>query len=88
MITGLTSAIETPLGPLLGEMRLRDVTAADRLDELVFELPLVGGDRPTGTLDLSDVASLLETHIPAGDPLVGYADRLRDPLVVGTCAAT
>jgi exodeoxyribonuclease V beta subunit len=80
-IAGLAGAIETPLGPLLDEMRLRDVAAADRLDELVFELPLVGGDRPTGTLALSDLASLLETHLPTGDPLAGYADRLRDPLV-------
>jgi len=62
-------------------MRLRDVAMADRLDELSFELPLVGGDTPTGTLALSDLASLLETHLPADDPLIGYADRLRDPLV-------
>ena len=80
-IAGLAGAIETPLGPLLDEMRLRDVAAADRLDELGFELPLVGGDTPTGTLALSDLASLLETHLPADDPLAGYADRLRDPLV-------
>ena len=74
-IAGLAGAIETPLGPLLDEMRLRDVAAADRLDELGFELPLVGGDTPTGTLALSDVASLLETHLPADDPL----RRLRRP---------
>jgi exodeoxyribonuclease V beta subunit len=80
-IAGLAGAIETPLGPLLDEMRLRDVAAVDRLDELGFELPLVGGDRPTGTLALSDLASLLETHLPVGDPLAGYADRLRDPLI-------
>jgi exodeoxyribonuclease V beta subunit len=80
-IAGLVGAIETPLGPLLEDMRLRDATAVDRLDELGFELPLVGGDTPTGTLALSDVASLLEAHLPAGDPMVGYADRLRDPLV-------
>ena len=48
MIAGLAGAIETPLGPLLGEIRLRDVTAADRLDELRFELPLVGGDTTDG----------------------------------------
>ena len=80
-IAGLVGAIETPLGPLLDETRLRDVKASDRLDELGFELPLVGGDTPTGTLALSDVAALLETHLPADDPLVGYAVRLRDPLV-------
>jgi exodeoxyribonuclease V beta subunit len=81
MIAGLARAIETPLAPLLGEMRLRDVARTDRLDELHFELPLVGGDTPTGTLRLVDLASLLETHLAAGDPLVGYAERLRDPLV-------
>ncbi len=80
-LAGLAGAIETPLGPLAGEIRLRDVTATDRLDELGFELPLVGGDSPTGTLALSDVASLLETHLPADDPLGSYAVRLRDPLV-------
>jgi exodeoxyribonuclease V beta subunit len=31
---GLIGAIETPLGPLLDELRLRDVAPADRLDEL------------------------------------------------------
>ena len=34
-----------------------------------------------GHARLSDLAPLLETHLPAGDPLAGYADRLRDPLV-------
>ncbi len=78
---GLAAAIETPLGPLLQDTRLRDVAAADRLDELGFELPLVGGDTPTGRLALADIASLLGTHLPPDDPLSGYADRLRDPLV-------
>lgn len=81
-ITGLAAVIETPLGLLLGETRLRDAGGPDRLDELTFELPLVGGDTPTGRLALSDVASLLEAHLPAGDPLEGYAERLRDPLVL------
>jgi exodeoxyribonuclease V beta subunit len=79
VIAGLAAAIETPLGPLFGETRLRDVATADRLDELSFELPLVGGDTPTGTLALGDIASLLDAHLPAGDPLGTYADRLRDP---------
>ncbi len=66
---------------MLGDLRLRDVAPGERLDELGFELPLVGGDEPRGRLALSDLASLLEAHLPADDPLAGYADRLRDPLV-------
>ena len=69
---GLRAAIETPF---LDGLRLRDLARADRLDELDFELPLVGGDRPTGRLDLDAVAGVLRAH---GDPL-GYADRLADP---------
>ena len=80
-LAGLAGAIETPLGPLVGELRLRDVETMDRLDELVFELPLAGGDTPAGTLELGDLASLLELHLPADDPLAGYAARLRDPLL-------
>ena len=83
-IAGLIAAIETPLGPLLGDLRLRDVTAADRLDELSFELPLVGGDTPTGSFAVADVASLLETHLSSDDPLRGYSERLRDPLMRST----
>ena len=44
VVDGLAAAIETPLGPLVGDVRLRDIARADRLDELSFELPLVGGD--------------------------------------------
>ena len=49
---GVTGDLETPLGPLLDGRRLRDVERADRLDELGFELPLVGGDTPTGAVTL------------------------------------
>ncbi|MGO9822324.1 MAG: UvrD-helicase domain-containing protein, partial [Solirubrobacteraceae bacterium] len=75
---GLGAAIETPLGPLLDGLALRDFTRADRLDELGFELPLAGGDEPRGWADLSAVAAALEQLLPAGDPLAGYAQRLRD----------
>jgi exodeoxyribonuclease V beta subunit len=66
---GLRAAIETPLAPLLDGLRLCDVARADRLDELVFELPLVGGDAPAGELDL-------EALTAPGVPL-----RLADPLL-------
>ena len=82
-VAGLRAAIETPLGPLLDDRRLRDFAPADRLDELGFELPLVGGDVPTATLAVGEIAALLDAHVPAGDPLAGYAARLRDPALRG-----
>ena len=72
VVAGLRTAIETPI---FEGLRLRDLTRADRLDELNFELPLVGGDRPSGRVDLDAIADVLRAH---GDPL-GYADRLGDP---------
>ena len=77
--SGLRSAIETPLGPVVGDLRLRDVARVDRLDELEFELPLAGGDDPTGRLTLRAIAAVLRAHLPAGDPMAGYATRLEDP---------
>ena len=60
-------------------MRLCDVPRSDRLDELNFELPLAGGDAPVGTVTPSAIGDVLRRHLPAGDPLAGYADRLSDP---------
>jgi exodeoxyribonuclease V beta subunit len=79
VIAGLRAAIETPLGPLVGGRRLRDVRRADRLDELTFELPLVGGDEPRGELTPGAIAAVLRQHLAPSDPLAGYADRLEDP---------
>ncbi len=79
VVEGLAAAIETPLGPLAGDLRLRDVRRADRLDELAFELPLVGGEDPTGWLALEAIAAVLGEHLGPGDPLGGYAARLADP---------
>jgi exodeoxyribonuclease V beta subunit len=77
-VAGLRAAIETPLGDGL---RLRDIARADRLDELEFELPLAGGDAPTGEVVLDAIAAALAERLPAGDPLAGYAARLSDPLL-------
>ncbi len=79
LATGLRAAIETPLGPLAGRARLRDLARADRLTELTFELPLAGGDTPSGELTLDAIAAALEEHLADDDPLVGYAQRLADP---------
>jgi exodeoxyribonuclease V beta subunit len=79
VVAGLQAAIETPLGPLAGGIALRDVGRADRLDELVFELPLAGGDAARGEVTTAAVAAVLRRHLAAGDPLMGYAERLGDP---------
>ncbi len=84
VVAGLRAAIETPLGPALGGARLRDVGRADRLDELEFELPLAGGDEPAGQLALAAIGSVLAEHLPAGDPLLGYAQRLDDAALRST----
>jgi exodeoxyribonuclease V beta subunit len=77
---GLCAAVTSSLGPLVGGRALRDVARRDRLDELTFEIPLVGGDTPLAAakLDVGALADLLERHLPAGDPVARYASRLRD----------
>ena len=77
----LLPALLTPLGPLAGERSLADIPATDRLTELEFELPLRGGDRPNGLSRLGDLAPVLRAHLPADDPLVGYAELLDDPVI-------
>jgi exodeoxyribonuclease V beta subunit len=79
VIGGLAAAIETPLGPLAGGLRLRDVRRVDRLDELEFELPLAGGDDPTAEVTLTAIAELLRNSLSSGDPLADYAAGLEDP---------
>jgi exodeoxyribonuclease V beta subunit len=76
---GLAAAIETPFGAVASGLRLRNLRRADRLDELEFELPLAGGDEPTGQLTLAAIARVLRAGVSRGDPLAGYAERLADP---------
>ncbi len=83
VVSGLCSAIASPLGPDVGEMRLRDLSRRDRIDELGFEIPLVGGETPSAQLHVADIAGLLEAHLGADDPLAAYAGRLRDPALNG-----
>ncbi len=78
---GLSLALATPLGGELGGLSLAGVDRADRLDELGFELPLAGGDDPVQAAGLADVAGLLDALLPADDPVAGYAERLRDPVL-------
>jgi exodeoxyribonuclease V beta subunit len=63
---------------------LRDIARRDRVDELHFELPLAGGDAPDGQVSTADIAAVLSAHMAPGGPLVGYPDRLLDPLLATT----
>ncbi|HZG95790.1 MAG TPA: UvrD-helicase domain-containing protein, partial [Mycobacteriales bacterium] len=89
-IPGLTAAalaesllpsVRTPLGRIAQGLSLADITPADRLPELDFELPLCGGDRPVGLARLGDLVPVLRAHLAADDPMSAYADRLADPLL-------
>jgi exodeoxyribonuclease V beta subunit len=84
LVGALREAIETPLGPAVGDLRLRDLSRTDRLDELEFEMPLVGGDDPTGRLTLAAIAAVLREHLDADDPLLAYAERLEEPMLRST----
>ena len=76
LATGLVSALSTPMGSQTDEAALRDLVAGDRLSELVFELPLAGGDEPRAAkVLLSDLVPLWRKHCPTG-PLSSYADAL------------
>jgi exodeoxyribonuclease V beta subunit len=77
----LLPSLLTPLGPLARGLRLADIGRADRLDELDFELPLLGGDRPTGDARVGQIADLLRRHLSPTDPLHDYARDLDAPLL-------
>ena len=75
----LLPSLVTPLGPLADDRSLAELSPADRLCELVFELPLAGGDRPRADIRLGDLAPVLADHLVGDDPLVGYGDLLSHP---------
>jgi exodeoxyribonuclease V beta subunit len=72
----LTAVLETPLGPLAANRALAGVPAADRINELAFELPLAGGDRPAGDAAVGVIGSLLGRRLTDADPLTGYDQLL------------
>ncbi|MCJ7437758.1 MAG: PD-(D/E)XK nuclease family protein, partial [Acidimicrobiia bacterium] len=77
LVAGLRAMIETPLGPLFAGQRLRDLSHADRLDELSFELRL--GERSRHATD-RDIGTLVLRHLPDDDPLRPWAQRLASGL--------
>jgi exodeoxyribonuclease V beta subunit len=79
LVSGLEAAISTSLGRSADGARLRDLQRRHRLDELGFELPLVGGDEPAGKVLVADIAGLFAEHIAPESALAGYATRLSAP---------
>jgi exodeoxyribonuclease V beta subunit len=84
LTAALTAVYDTPLGPALEGLRLRDFRSVDRLTELGFELPLCGGDQPGPRLALGALGPLVQRHLSAGgtaDRLAPYGARLAEPLL-------
>lgn len=79
----LVPVLRTPLGPLACGRALADVPPGDRLSELDFELPLCGGDAPSGALTLAGLAAAARRHLGPDDVLHDYADRLDSPDLAG-----
>jgi exodeoxyribonuclease V beta subunit len=78
LATALMVTLSTPMGSHANEKALRDWPPVDRLSELAFELPLVGGDEPsTAKVLLSDLVPLWRDLCPTG-PLSSYADVLAE----------
>jgi exodeoxyribonuclease V beta subunit len=69
---------DTPLGPLADGVTLRQIGLKDRMREMDFEFPLAGGDLRAAApeIRLAHVGELLRVHLPKGDLLASYADRL------------
>ena len=81
---GLAAALATSVGRVLDGRALTAVAPADRLDELAFELPLAGGDTPSGDVTLGRLAAVLQRHLPTDDPMRAYADLLATPGLGGS----
>ena len=78
----LVAVCDSPLGPLAGDLTLRQVGLGDRLCELDFELPLAGGDTwRTGDPEptLADLAPVLRAAPARRGPPAALRRRARDP---------
>ncbi len=79
LVAAARAAAHRPPVAAEGGWCLADLDRRDRIDEMAFELPLLGEDRAeqVDRLLLGDIADLLADHLPAGDPLAGYHVALR-----------
>lgn len=81
VVAGLVAAVRTPLGSLADGRALADIGRSDRMDEMHFELPLVGGDVANGVLTMDAIAAVVSRHLGDDDMLAGYGDLLADPIL-------
>ncbi|WP_420175384.1 UvrD-helicase domain-containing protein [Luteococcus sp. OSA5] len=65
LVNGLEEVLDTPLGVVADGLRLRDISPADRLAELNFEMPMGGVRHQLATLD--DLATALQDRTLTGD---------------------
>ncbi|MGW4067012.1 UvrD-helicase domain-containing protein [Nocardia grenadensis] len=73
----LTAALVEVLRTPIGFGALADVPGRDRLCELEFELPLAGGDTPSGAAaTLGRIAATVRAHLDPADDFHAYADAL------------
>lgn len=72
VVEGMTRALATPLGPDLGDMSLNDISRADRVDEMQFDLPLRTGFDQSSTLPA--LSATLLSHL---DPSHTHHDTIR-----------
>ena len=71
-LTGaIAAACRTPLGPVFGGASLSEMSARDRLAEMVFDMRI-----PDTPVPVSKVGELLVEHLEAGDPFVDYGRSL------------
>ncbi len=76
----LVPSLLTPLGPLAGDLALRDLSPRDVLAEMEYEYPLAGGERPHARhATVGDIGDLLARHLGPADPLHAYAADLSVP---------
>jgi exodeoxyribonuclease V beta subunit len=76
VVAGLCQAIRTPLGEVMGGLRLADIPVTDRLAELDFDLPLHSEQQRRVTA--VHIGEALLATLPAHDPQRPYAQLLAD----------
>jgi exodeoxyribonuclease V beta subunit len=75
LVSGLRGAIETPLGPVCGGIRLADIGVEDRLAEVSFDLRLAeAGALPS----VRAIGTSVLDHLDLDHPLTGWATGLAE----------